>query len=40
MERTKEFDLRNRPYTIDVWCEDEHGTKLVGGDAQVDVARD
>ena len=26
-------------YTIDVWCEDEHGTKLVDGDAKVDVAR-
>ncbi|MFO1323577.1 MAG: MaoC family dehydratase [Burkholderiales bacterium] len=25
-------------YTIDVWCEDEHGTKLVDGDAKVDVA--
>jgi 3-hydroxybutyryl-CoA dehydratase len=27
-------------YTIDVWCEDEHGTKLVDGDARVEVARD
>ncbi|HVF63383.1 MAG TPA: MaoC family dehydratase [Casimicrobiaceae bacterium] len=27
-------------YTIDVWCEDEHGTKLVDGDAKVDVARE
>ena len=26
-------------YTIDVWCEDEQGTKLVDGDAKVDVAR-
>ena len=26
-------------YTIDVWCEDERGTKLVDGDAKVDVAR-
>src|SRR5213076_2591849 len=24
-------------YTIDVWCEDEHGTKLVDGDAKVEV---
>ena len=27
-------------YAIDVWCEDEQGTKLVDGDAKVDVARD
>jgi len=27
-------------YTIDVWCEDENGTKLTDGDAKVDVARD
>ena len=27
-------------YAIDVWCEDEHGTKLVDGDAKVEVARD
>jgi hypothetical protein len=27
-------------YTIDVWCEDEHGTKLTDGDARIDVARD
>jgi acyl dehydratase len=26
-------------YTIDVWCEDRHGTKLVDGDAKVEVAR-
>ena len=26
-------------YTIDVWCEDERGTKLVDGDAKVHVAR-
>jgi acyl dehydratase len=25
-------------YTIDVWCEDESGTKLVDGDAKVAVA--
>lgn len=25
-------------YTIDIWCEDEHGTKLVDGDAKVLVA--
>ena len=25
-------------YTLDVWCEDEQGTKLVDGDAKVDVA--
>lgn len=25
-------------YTIDVWCEDGQGTKLVDGDAKVDVA--
>jgi 3-hydroxybutyryl-CoA dehydratase len=24
-------------YTVDVWCEDEHGTKLVDGDAAVEV---
>ena len=28
----------NVRYTIDVWCEDEHGIKLVDGDAKVDVA--
>jgi len=37
-------DAMNQPngntlYTIDVWCEDERGTKLVDGDAKVDVAR-
>jgi 3-hydroxybutyryl-CoA dehydratase len=26
-------------YTIDVWCEDERGTKLVEGDAKVEGAR-
>ena len=26
-------------YSIDVWCEDEQGKKLVDGDARVDVAR-
>jgi acyl dehydratase len=26
-------------YTIDVWCEDQHGVKLVDGDAKVEVAR-
>ena len=26
-------------YVIDVWCEDERGTKLVDGDAKVEVAR-
>lgn len=26
-------------YTIDVWCEDERGTRLVDGDAKVEVAR-
>jgi len=30
----------NTLYAIDVWCEDEHGTKLTDGDAKVDVARD
>jgi 3-hydroxybutyryl-CoA dehydratase len=25
-------------YSLFVWCEDEHGTKLVDGDAAVDVA--
>jgi acyl dehydratase len=30
----------NTLYAIDVWCEDEHGTKLVDGDARVEVARD
>lgn len=25
-------------YSIDVWCEDDKGTKLVDGDAKVDVA--
>ncbi len=29
----------NTLYTIDVWCEDQHGTKLVDGDAKVEVAR-
>ncbi len=29
----------NTVYTIDVWCEDEQGTKLVDGDAKVEVAR-
>jgi len=29
----------NTLYSIDVWCEDEHGTKLVDGDAKVEVAR-
>ena len=29
----------NRLYAIDVWCEDQHGTKLVDGDAKVEVAR-
>ena len=24
-------------YVMDVWCEDEHGTKLVDGDAKVEV---
>jgi hypothetical protein len=28
----------NTLYTIDVWCEDEDGTKLTDGDAKVDVA--
>ena len=27
-------------YVVDVWCEDEHGTKLVDGDATIDVARE
>jgi 3-hydroxybutyryl-CoA dehydratase len=30
----------NTLYTIDIWCEDHQGTKLVDGDAKVDVARD
>lgn len=29
----------NTLYTIDVWCEDRNGTKLVDGDAKVEVAR-
>jgi 3-hydroxybutyryl-CoA dehydratase len=29
----------NTLYAIDVWCEDERGTKLVDGDAKVEVAR-
>lgn len=29
----------NTIYTVDVWCEDQHGTKLVDGDARVEVAR-
>lgn len=29
----------NTLYTIDVWCEDQQGTKLVDGDAKVEVAR-
>ena len=29
----------NTLYAIDVWCEDRHGTKLVDGDAKVEVAR-
>jgi acyl dehydratase len=24
-------------YSLDVWCEDQHGTKLVDGDAKVEV---
>jgi acyl dehydratase len=37
-------DATRRPdgstlYAIDVWCEDERGTKLVDGDAKVEVAR-
>jgi 3-hydroxybutyryl-CoA dehydratase len=28
----------NMLYAIDVWCEDQHGTKLVDGDANVEVA--
>ena len=27
-------------YAMDIWCEDEHGLKLVDGDAKVEVARD
>lgn len=27
-------------YAVDVWCEDEQGTKLVDGDARIDVARE
>ena len=30
----------NTRYAIDVWCEDEHGLKLVDGDARIEVARD
>jgi acyl dehydratase len=26
-------------YVVEVWCEDQHGTKLVDGDATIDVAR-
>ena len=29
----------NTLYTIDVWCEDQQGTKLIDGDAKVDVAQ-
>ena len=29
----------NRLYSIDVWCEDGNGDKLVDGDAKVEVAR-
>jgi acyl dehydratase len=29
----------NKLYNIDVWCEDEHGLKLVDGDAKVEVAQ-
>ena len=29
----------NTRYVVDVWCEDEQGTKLVDGDATIDVAR-
>ena len=29
----------NTLYAIDVWCEDKQGTKLVDGDAKVEVAR-
>ena len=29
----------NIVYAIDVWCEDQHGTKLVDGDAKVEVAK-
>lgn len=29
----------NTRYAIDVWCEDQHGTKLVDGDAKVEVGR-
>jgi acyl dehydratase len=28
----------NTLYTLAVWCEDQHGTKLVDGDARVEVA--
>jgi 3-hydroxybutyryl-CoA dehydratase len=38
-EATKQPNGNTR-YTIDVWCEDGQGTKLVDGDAKVDVARD
>ena len=27
-------------HALDVWCEDEHGTRLVDGEAKVDVACD
>lgn len=29
----------NTLYNIDVWCEDQQGTKLVDGDAKIEVAR-
>ena len=29
----------NRLYNIDVWCEDGNGTKLVDGDAKIEVAK-
>jgi hypothetical protein len=35
-EAAKQPDGNTR-YTITVWCEDEHGMKLVDGDARVDV---
>jgi acyl dehydratase len=28
----------NVTYTLDIWCEDQHGTKLTDGDAAVEVA--
>ena len=38
IKEAKKQSNGNVLYTIDVWCEDEHGTKLVDGDAKVDAS--